>query len=269
MRTVQQIRDEIRLRFQANIYLTALDYLLPTSVEGALIDVFTVVIYSFELLFYAKISEIQAEANKAEQYVAAWYVAHTLKFQYGDTLVWDETLLKYGYAANNAAAQIVKCVAITPTDIGGVLVKVSTKTNSGLPIMLSATEAAALQGYWDNLKPVGTPVEVRSVEADRIKLYLNVKFDSYLPIPQIQAQVEAAVVKYITTLEFGGIFIASKLIDAIQQVTGIMDVWTTSIEAKPFGGNYGQIGNDYVPYAGYMEIDPATPLSTTINYIPS
>lgn len=267
MRTIQEIREGIYQAFQANPILNVLDYKLPTSVEGALVAVFTQIIWLFELLFDAKMKEVQAEADKAEQYVAPWYVHYTQVYQHGDTLIWDSTLLKYKYATTNVDLQVVKFVSVTPTNAGGVIVKCAKSASGGVPVKLDAVEQPALQGYWDNLAPVGTPVEVRSEDPDLLHLELTIKYDTYLPLPTIKAQVEQAIIDYLANLDFNGVFRTSKLIDAVQAVNGVVDAWVTVVNAKPATGAYAPVSNEYNAYAGYMMIDSAFPLSTYISYI--
>lgn len=254
MRTKTEIQNEIRNVFAGTPALVALDIYMPAAVEGALIDVLTAITYAFELLFDKKIQEVQTEADKAEQYVYPWYAKYTLDYQHGDTLSWDNEKLRYIYGAYNNIAQIVKYVAISPSNLGGVTIKVA-KDVSGSPAKLSAIERDALQGYWDKIKPVGTPLTVRSEDPDLLNFMLHIKYDAYIPINILQNNVQNAIKTYLKTLGFGGVFRISALIDAIQSVDGVIDVWHDFVEAKPNTGTYNTIVSEYTTYSGYMELD--------------
>lgn len=263
MRTQEEIKAQVLFAFQSNVVLNTLDLNLPMSVEGALVDTVSYILWLFEALIYKKIEDIQAEADKAEQYVAPWYIEYTKAFQLGDTLNWDTITKRYRYSTITPANQIVKYAAINPTAAGGVLIKVAKDAN-GTPVKLTTVELSAVQGYWDTLKPVGTFLTVRSADPDKIKVVLNVKYDPYYPSTQISLQVEAVIKNYIKRLDFGGIMRVSRLIDAVQGVTGVVDVWVDQAQCKTSTGAYATIGNDYIAYAGYMELDLS---GSTINYL--
>ena len=267
MRTYKEIQTQIEGQFLGNVYLSNLDIYLPVSVENNLIKAFAAVIYLFEILFYQKEKELQSLADRSEQYVAPWYIYHNGLFQYGDTLGWDTTTLRYGYSAPNPTAKIIAYSAVTSTSEGEVIIKAA-KDNSGVPEVLTSPEKTAFQGYWEKLAPVGTPVLVISEEADKLKIELSVKYDPYLPLLNVQEQVETNVKTYLKALDFGGVFRISKLIDAIQQVNGVVDAWSTLCEARPDSvPTFTNVVNEYTSYAGYLDIDALFPLSTQITYI--
>jgi len=73
----------------------------------------------------------------------------------------------------------------------------------------------------------------------------------------------------LKNIPFNGVFKINSLIDVIQAVQGVTDVTVGSIEAKYGALAYSPIVRTYTAQAGYIDIDPISPLSNTLNYSPS
>lgn len=194
-----------------------------------------------------------------------WYQQQAFTFQYGDTLVYDTNLLQYKYATDSPAARIVKLCSVTEP-AGVVRIKVA-KLAGNTPIVLTNTELTALQAYFNTIKYPG-PLQCVSFSADMLKVALKVKFNPLVDPAILKANCEAAINSYITGLPFDGRFVVTQLVDKLQQVNGVVDVVDIDINWKYGALPYSQVVDEYQTNAGYAQVDPAFPLSSTITYEP-
>lgn len=266
MRTLKQIYDSIRAAFGASPVLAALDIDVPTSVEYNIIAASAQGHMALEAVWDTKQRELQVAAERTQNYSAPWYEFFAKQFQYGDSLIWDTTYKRYTYAVIDPAKQIVKYAAIAPNPNGGATLKVA-KDSGGMPVKLTSAERLAHEGYWALLKPFNGPLGIISEDPDEVRIELTVHFAGIRPLPLLQADVEAAVNRYLSTLEFGGIFRISRLVDEIQKVQGVVDVVVTLVSAHAAGSSaVSVIASEYRTFAGFAIVDPVYPLSTSLTY---
>jgi hypothetical protein len=218
-------------------------------------------------IFKAEVDTIVADAIPG---TARWLRNQALLFQYGDSLSWIDN--KYQYAVIDTTKQIIKFSAVIETG-GQIRLKVA-KLVGGVPTKLNSTELAAFQVYINQIKFAGTNVLIISYDPDLLKITYSVKYDPLVLAPDGSLisdpsifPVENALNAYISGIEWAGIFNFTKATDAIQAASGIVDPVITAAEGKPYAGSYALINQNYESVAGYMQIDPSFPLSSTITYI--
>jgi hypothetical protein len=280
MRNLEEIYDEIIAEKQA---LSSLSGLLPNSsanladllaeitatskaaIWRLMLYITAVAIYSHEAIFEAYLQQIQAAALQAVNGTSRWYRQETLKFQLGYTLVWDGQ--RFIYAVDDPIARIVAYCAIQEQADGLVLIKTA-KQVSNLPSPLSSPELNALTAYLNQIKFAGTIIEVVSFPADDLKLYYDVYYNPILLEADVRVLVEANINNYLANLPFDGRLNITKLTDSIQTVSGVVDPVFLSAEARYGLLPYAPFSVEYSTNAGYLKIDPAFPLSATINLIP-
>ncbi len=204
----------------------------------------------------------------------SWYPKIALEFQIGDPLVWLTDEQRYGYAIIDPAKQIVKKVAVLETN-GQVRIKVANYV-SNVITPLTPVELAAFDSYINDLRPAGINTAVISRNPDLLKLSLKVTYDPLLLKATGESlttpgtyPVEDAIVNYLTQLDFGGVMLVNSLLDALQQVAGVVDPVLLSAEAKYGLLPYTAFTESYLSDAGYMIIDPLFPLNTSITYLPN
>ena len=218
-------------------------------------------------LFKADVDAIVASAIPG---TARWYQEQALEFQFGDALVWLNN--KFQYAVINVANQIIKRSAAIES--GGVVYIKVAKLNGTSPVKLAPAELTAFQAYMQAIKFAGTQIGIISYDPDLLKLTLNVVYD-----PLVLASdgsllsnagvfpVEDAINDYIAGIVWNGTFNATKLIDAIEAAQGVIDPVLTLAEGKANNASvFNTINQNYQSVAGYMIIDPANALNTTITY---
>jgi hypothetical protein len=285
-RTVLQIYDEMIAEKQTMANLSALhpsidssqnlltDLTSASNVAAWRLLLFVVAfgIWTVEKLFDSHVEWINNRANEIVSGTLPWYVRETLKFQYGDSLIWDDD--RYKYAVIDPTNQIVKLA--TANESGGVItLKTAKLDGSGQPEQLSSGELSALEEFWSKWKFGGARIQVVSRPADLLKVYFKVYYDplvltstgELISTPGV-FPVEAAIKEYIKSLPFDGVYSTTALTDRIQNAQGVVNPVHLNSEKKFGAGAYSPLIDYYQANAGYLKIDPAFPLSLTITYVP-
>lgn len=232
-------------------------------------------IWIHEKLFDAHKTEVEALANTLVTGTLLWYQQQALLFQYGDTLVWNTTTLRWEYPATATGAQIVTRASAIEAS-GQVRIKVAKDNGSGGLTPLTTSEETALTTYMNRIKFAGTNLAITNLTADLLKLSMTIYYDPLLLDSDgvlisdgTTRPVDEAITSYIQGLPFDGVFNKTALVDAVQNATGVIDPVLNSSEAKIGTGSYSSTGQNYTAEAGYLEIDPSFPLDdvANINYI--
>lgn len=229
-------------------------------------------IWSLEKLMDVHKAWIELRAKELIVGTAAWYAKISLEFQYGDALVYADDV--YKYAVINPANQIIKLVSVN--EVGGqVLLKVAKHDAGGLPIPLTPTELTAFQNYIFKLKFAGVKVIVVSRIADLLKVFYTVYYDPLILSSTGELinspgtfPVEDAINNYIKNLPFDGTFVVTQLTDKIQAALGVVNPVFSNASAKYGANPYVVLGPYYKPNGGYLSIDPAFTLNSTVTYTP-
>lgn len=222
-------------------------------------------IWTHEQLWDIFKAEIEDIAAKAIAGTPRWYYERTLEFQLGDTLTYQD--FQYRYATVNESARIVKYCAIQERPDGVVVIKTA-KDSSGSPVQLTGPELTALTAYLQQIKFAGTRLSVNSFAPDDLKIYYEIFYDPIIPEADIKTAVEDAINLFVKSLPFDGKFNINKLTDALQALEGVVDPLFQSAEARYGALPYASFVREYESNAGYLQIDGAFPLSTTITYTP-
>lgn len=228
-------------------------------------------IYVLEMLWDLTRKELQDIAANAIPGTTQWYANQALLFQFGYQLQYINN--KYQYSNVDTAARIVTHSACL--DNAGMVVLKVVKTVSGAYAPLSSTELAAFTSYINQIKYAGTATLIISRNADLLKIYLNVWYNPQVLdatgqlLTSSTFPVEDAINAYLASLPFNGRLDLSRLIDAVQLATGVVDQELVSAEAKVGVSPYVPFTVNYTSDAGHMIIDPNFALSTTITYLPN
>ena len=213
---------------------------------------------------------LKEAAALAIPHTAFWYAARAKEFQFGDLLQATDGPVQY--AVVDTSKRIINAAAVKELVSGAasiLIIKVAKE--SGLQLTaLSNAELTAFKGYINSIRDAGVVVQVVSQNADLLKLQLDIYYNAIVPIADIQANVEVAIIKYLKSLPFDGVFRVLSLVDAIQQVEGVVDIKTVLAEATTAyttTPNYVPIDVFYETVAGYINVDPNFPLTSQINFI--
>lgn len=209
-------------------------------------------------------AEVEERIAAAFPGTISWYWNKVMQFRYGHAVneygVYDNTAL-----ADDAALIITHC-AVMERD-NGILVKVNKGADTYEPLTLSEKEA--LKAYVDTIKFAGTTAEILSDSPDEMRVSLYVWRD-----PQLldydeehwritrrsdgSEPVKDAVVAYLNSIAYGGVFNKTKLIDAVQQVEGVRDVTIRSGHIYTYNDgsqhNFTDFVQNFTSHAGHFAL---------------
>lgn len=231
------------------------------SLESIWFSIVAAAIYVQETLFDAFKEDVDAKIAEAVVASIPWYHKISLAFQYGDSLVFDEKTQGFVYPVIDESKQIVKFAACR--DLGGMVYVLASKDNgSGYPAALSEAELLAFDAYLRERKPAGVLLQTVSFSPDVVRVVLSVQYDPQVLTPEGQLiadssvyPVENAINDYLNGIVYGGSLNKTKLVDAVQNAAGVIDVSLGSVLVKSAqeidytevsGNNYSSVSGSFV-----------------------
>lgn len=280
-RTVQQIYNIILTEKAKYSSLNSLDSTSTVALWRTIAYVIAVVIATFEQLLDVFHTELLEEAEKLPTGTKEWYARKALDYQEGYSLIYDRETGEIRYEVEDESAKIIKA-ATCLTEGRTVVLKVAKSDGSDGLSALTSVEKTSFNDYINQIKFAGTLTQVLSLPGDDIKLSMKIQVDKTKINSQGQGvgnesvyPVEEAITQYL--LDFGNeyfdsSFILIRLIDAIQNVDGVINVNITQADAKPSSeSSYTNILNtemrSYNSASGYIVIDETHSLRDNITYI--
>lgn len=280
-RTIEEVRIELTGNFIANptiqlLYglsaLTTFDAeFSKVSFESIFFHFLATSIVSLEHLFDAHKEWIERRAAELKWGQLPWYAIKAKEFQHGYPLEWIDD--EYKYATEVPTARIVKLASATASGTN-IFLKVANIDASGNIQPLTSTELDSFTAYMRDVKPAGIQLNCVSRDPDLLmihyRVYINplvLSSDGSLITDPSKFPVEEAINEYIKLLDFNGEYSVTEQTDKIQQATGVLNPVFETVQAKFGTESYSSFTDYYTPNAGYLTIDPAYPLSTTITYI--
>jgi hypothetical protein len=276
-RTIAEIKQEMIDAKNADSNLDGLTSTSSTAVWNLFFFIVAASIAFFESLFDLFKEDIEQRATEIPTGTLQWYAAESLVFQNGDALELIDGVVTYPIIDTDK--QIVKLAAASESN-GLVTIKAA-KLNGTTAEPLTAGEKTSFEGYWTDKRFAGTALQVISQNPDLLKALYRIKVNPSVIDPttgeSIAAPgtypVEDAINAFLQEFQgenFAGDMQVMKLTDAIQAVSGVRNAVANTIEAKPDGGAFVDVlasdEETYQTTAGYMAVDPAFPLNTTLTY---
>jgi hypothetical protein len=267
--TTDQILAEMATEQAGQPALSGLTSTSATAIYALWKFVTASIIAFFDTLMDLFTADIQAIINSNQYGTDSWWYNKLLAYQYGDALVFLNNIFQY--ATVDATKQII--VFSSVTSLNGVVQLKAATNNSGVPAPLTTPQYNGLLAYCQQCQPSGVRFALLSTNPDLLKFYGNIYYDPSGDITVIQPAVEAAINSFINSKNdnnFDGTLYLNKLVDAIQAVPNLTgnQVDVLSISSQNSGGQYADFTSSCQPESGYFIIDPAFPLSVTLNYIP-
>lgn len=188
-----------------------------------------------------------------------WYATIAKAFQYGyslppDTDTYDNSALTPDQIA---ASQIIKYVAVTEGLDKILRIKVAKQTTDLTP--LTTPEKTAFSDYMSRVKDAGVALQIDSNNPDSLKLHLKIFYDPLVlnsnggRIDGADAEpVQNAIDTFLKNLPFNGTFVLTYLLEALQQVSGVVIPSIVSAETKYGAFPFTTVDVKYVPDAGYL-----------------
>lgn len=160
------------------------------------------------------------------------------------------------YASTDEDKQIVKYAAVVE-EYNTVTVKVSGANYDPL----TEAQLTGFSAYMNNLKFAGVHLAISSIQSDDLTLTLRV-WPNRLVMPEgNDSVIENAVKDYLNGIRYGGVFNKTKLIDALQEVTGVTDATIESCVFYAHDNNQTVTdlsGQNYKSIAGHINLKHLT-----------
>ncbi len=202
-----------------------------------------------------------------------WVYDEVFKFQYDSVTPQVIQLVNFvpTYNPVDPTKQIITRCSVKTLPSRLVSVKVA---KSDPPTQLSVPELNGLQSYLDAISFAGVQYTVISGAADNLLLNATIYYNGQYA-PTITAVVVAGIDAYLAALPFDGIVRVSALVDAIQQLPGIIDVKVENMAIKASASSYIYLVQNFTENlislpltSGYIVADPLNPLATSLTFIP-
>lgn len=199
------------------------------SLEAILIHVVASSEWLLEQLWSAFSSEMELRINNSYVTSFSWYYRKALEFQKGVDLIFDEKTYSFRYPTMDESKQIVKYAAIRQV-IDDEVTKLKVYFSDADKQPLTDDTRIAFESYMREIGAAGTHYLFVSEVPDVIQIQLHIWYDP-LVLDSTGTRlngggkpVEETIEAYLNSLEYGGVFYSSKLVDRIQITEGVKDV---------------------------------------------
>lgn len=261
-RTIAEIQTDIIAQKNADSTLSGLSSGSATAIWRLWTYVVAVAIYTLESLYDAFRAQVLDDVARLKPHTPRWYQEKALAFQYGadlpdDSDEYDNT----GVDVDTIEDQQIIAQAAVVEESGKLVVKVAKETG-GVLVKLDAPEVTSFTAYMGEIKDAGVDVEVRSFDADKLVIEMDVYYDPLVLNSSGQridgannTPVQDAVEAFLRELPFNGIFIKSKLVDKLQDVEGVYVPELRLVQAAKFdSAAFTTVDIQYQPYSGFLRI---------------
>jgi hypothetical protein len=196
-----------------------------------------------------------------------WLQVELFKFQYGDSLLWDDVTGRYYYAVIDPTKQIIKRCAVISS--GGITAIKVAKLSGGNLVALTDDELTAFRSYVRQIQWAGSKIlNPVSFSSDKLNAPMTVYYDGVRKINDIKAIVESAWVEYLSKLPFNAEYSLNKHGDFVENASvDIREVQMGAVQARANAGSFVSVNRVFTPISGYLERDPAISFNDMINYV--
>lgn len=239
MRTLEEIKQEIRENFVANVTLreaygldaakTFDEQFSKVSIEAVLTYIVALSIWVFESILNGHKTDINNTITQQSICNIPWYHAKALAFQLGDYIVMNADNYRFEYPLIDIDKQIVKFASIRQVESDGVTVlRIYVSKANKLP--LSVNELAAFTAYIQEIGAAGVHYQIISQAPTNLSFTLQVVRNPMIldssgnRLSDGVNTVSEAISLYLDKIVYGGVFNRTKLVDAIQTADGVVDI---------------------------------------------
>lgn len=277
-RTIKQIEDAMILDKESRSELDGLTSTSQVAIWRNLIFSFAVASNLNEISMEEFQKQVEVRAGEIPTGTSKWYASESLVFQIGDTLEFIDGNVVYPTIDEDNR---IITLSSADKENGFLVIKVAKLDAGGNAIPITAVEMTAFKEYWSQKKFACTPLAFVSQDPDKAKIIYRIGVNATVIDPTTGESllesgvfpVEDAINAFLKSFQsenFSSIFKAMKLTDAIQSVSGVENAVAESVEIKPFDGVFtevlDEVNEEHLTQAGYVVVDSATPLNTTLIY---
>jgi hypothetical protein len=233
------------------------------SIEGILFYVAAAAMWTLEKLFDLHRAEVAGIIDELKPHSLRWYVNKAKGFMLGKALVADSDYYDTAGMTDEeiAAARVVKYAAAVEKS-AVVYLKIATSpgpSEGGEPEPLGADALAGFRAYMKEVKDAGVVVEVVNEPAEHFRLKLSVYYDPMVMDNTGMAfdgttPVQDTIKKFVKDLPFNGEYRNVALVDALQQIEGVVIPELHLAETSRDGQTWEQVDAKAAPYSGYYKL---------------
>lgn len=228
-RTIKEIYNQAVSERNKRLELSEFNSDSKLSVMNGITWAFATVMHSFESLLDVFAMDISTAINSRVNGTPAYYANALLKYQKGDELIVREDGLAFGYPYVDETKRIISQVSYEESsdDINldnKLILKVATGENGNLS-EINKEELVLINSYINKIKFAGTRIEVTSQKGDILIPRVTVYYDGSVVESEMYSLIESALNDYIMSVDFDANVYAIKVIDAIQKVEHVTDVY--------------------------------------------
>lgn len=244
-RTLTEIYNEAVETRNKYLELTELTNDSKMSIINAFTWVTAAAIYSFETLLDVFTTDIAKTFTQRINGTSAYYANAMLKWQYGDDLIINDEGTAFHYATEDTTKRLITHVSYQEYyneefKDNILILKVASGEGRSLS-QLSDEELIAARAYLNQIKFAGVKCNVVSRRGDVLVPRLTVYYDGAITKEELYDNIDTALIDFIVNMKFDSLVYLQKIIDAIQKVEHVTDVYIdheASVEQGIFIAQY-------------------------------
>lgn len=238
-RPIRDIYNEIITERNKRLELYEVKSDSKLSVLNAIAWIVAAAIHSFETLWDVFALDVSEMINNRINGTPVYYVNALLQYQQGDSLSMREDGLAWGYNSIDETKKIITQVSYVESsdDVNldnKLILKVATGEKGNLSA-ISTDELVQIQTYIQKIRFAGTRIEIISREGDILLPYVSVYYDGSIPESEVYDYIDEKLKSYIMNIPFDSSVYVSKVIEAIQSVEHVTDVYIDDSEVPEQG----------------------------------
>lgn len=285
-RTLSQIYQEAKAIRDQRLELTEFHNGSKMSVMDSFMWVASACVWSLENLMDVFKMDVASDLMNKVNGTPAYYANALLKYQHGDSLMMNEEGTQFYYPSVDPSKHIVTKVSYSEVNNEMVEEKDGKRTvykfyDKDLILKVATGEAGAysqidgetltaVKAYMQQIAFAGTHMTIVSRKGDILVPKLTVFYDGGVSASELMSAIESALNDFLTNLPFDGAVYIQKIIDAIQRVDHVTDVYideTSTDNSGIFvvqydddnnmitdekGGVLHKVNRFFIPNSGYI-----------------
>lgn len=261
-RTITQIFDEIVATKNNQTELVGLTSTSNTSLWKLIYYTVAVAINFHEQLWDLFKKDLETIRDNTPVQTERWWNDRMKNYFQYDPIDTDKGVLSIGedfvpfYITVDETKRIIDFSAVKQTEGSRqVNIKLAKDDGSGNATQLSLAELTSAKSYVNEIQGAGLFIQTVSFPADVLEIDVDLYFNGQYIISNVEADVKLAIQDYLFNLKFDGTVELIRLIDSIQNVDGIQDVFINVIYGKPDSAPKQEFNRIYNTLAGYAILD--------------
>jgi hypothetical protein len=224
-------------------------------------------IYFHELVFEQFRDEVNAILKDVSVGTTDWYVRQVLDFQIDTPLsVLVTGRVGYENRLKEPNKRVVGRASVEDAD-GVLRIKVAKFANGNL-VALSASEQISLEAYLKKVRFAGTKFTIVSTNGDYIKFgAIRITHNGLNSDNLVQGFVKLVVKSQITNLPFNGRLWEVRLVDALQAISGVVDVVLEDIQVSSDSVHWLKMPRFWTPAGGYFRVSSVENINIITNVV--